>query len=761
MRTPRTPRTPRTSPARSALPTPRRRRLPAAASALSTLALAVGFLAVGGPQAPARAQANGAAQTPLMGWSSWSFLRNQPTEAKMKAQAQGMSSSGLVAAGYKYVNLDDFWYLDPASTVDSYGRWVTDSSKFPDGMANLGSYIHSLGEKFGMYLTPGIPVAAYNQNTPIEGTSYHARDIVSNTSSTETNYNYGGGRMYYIDFAKNPTAAQAFLNSWANELAGYGIDYVKIDGISGNDGDSQAVADVQHWSQALNQTGRTIHLELSNSLDLGNASSWQQYANGWRIDGDVECYCGGSSSFPLTNWNNVSARFSDVVPWIGVGTTGGWNDLDSVEIGNGSNDGLTLDERKTQLTLWSIENSNLTLGVDMTNLDSTDVGLLTNSEVLAVDQSGHPARAVDRTTPYQAWYAANGDGSYTVALFNTSGAAATVGVNWADIGFTGSSATVHDDWSHSDLGTFTTGYSVSLPSHGTTLLKVVPTGAVTYNAMSYNIVNVNSGLTLAVSGNSTSSGAGIVQQTADNALDQEWQLVPVGDGGYKVVNRTSHLQLALPSTTQGSQLVQAADDKAKDSQWRFAPTGSGSYTLVSASDGMLADVSGASTTAGAQVIQWPANNGANQKWTLVPVPDANQTYRVENRQTGGRLDVNGDSTADSATLLQWSDNGQADQRWKFVKQSSGAYTIVNANSGKLVNIPGPTTTQGTQLIQFSDDGNSNSRWTLVDEGPGAIALKSVYDGQLIDLSGGNTATGTSVVQWASNGGLNQQWTLVP
>ncbi|WP_194920889.1 RICIN domain-containing protein [Catenulispora rubra] len=719
------------------------------------VAALLALFCVDGREPKAYAQSNGAAVTPLMGWSSWSFLRNAPTEAKMKAQAQGMANSGLVAAGYKYVNLDDFWYLDPANTVDSGGRWVTDSSKFPDGMANLGSYIHSLGEKFGMYLTPGIPVAAYSQNTPIAGTSFHARDIVSNTSSYETNYNFGSGRMYYIDYTKNPTAAQAFLNSWADQLAGYGIDYLKIDGVSPNDGDSQGVADVQHWSQALNQSGRTIHLELSNSLTTADAASWQQYSNGWRIDGDIECYCGSNSSFPLTNWNNVSGRFNDVQPWIGVGGTGGWNDLDSIEVGNGSNDGLTYDERKTQLTLWAIENSNLTLGVDLTNLDSTDVGLLTNSEVLAVDRAGHPARAVDRTTQQQAWYAANGDGSYTVALFNLSGSAATTAVNWQDIGFTGSSATVHDDWSHSDLGTFASGYSVSLPAHGTTLLKVVPTGAVSYTAMSYNIVNANSALFLATSGSS------VVQQSADNALDQEWQLVPVGDGSYKVLNRTSHQQLAVPSGSQGAQLVQAGDDKATDTQWRLVPTGSGSYTLKSSSDGLCADVSGGSTSSGASVIQWPANGGANQKWTLVPVPDANQAYRVENLLTGGRLDVNNDSTADGATLLQWTDNGRADQKWTFVRQSSGAYTIVNANSGKLVNIPGPTTTSATQLIQYSDDGNSNSRWTLVDAGPGVIGLKSVYDGQLVDVSGGNTSAGTAVIQFPSNGGQNQGWTLVP
>ena len=721
------------------------------------LALALAFFAVDGHQTRAHAQANGAAATPLMGWSSWSFLRNHPTEAAMKAQALAMSTSGLVNAGYKYVNLDDFWYLDPASTVDAYGRWVTNSTPFPDGMANLGSYIHSLGEKFGMYLTPGIPVAAYNQNTPIQGTSFHARDIVSNTSNYEANYNFGSGRMYYIDYTKNPAAAQAFLNSWADQLAGYGIDYLKIDGVG--DGD---IPDVQHWSAALNQTGRTIHLELSNSLDVHNAATWQQNANGWRIDGDVECYCGSNgSSYPLTDWNNVSARFSDVVPWIGVGTTGGWNDLDSVEVGNGSNDGLTLDERKTQLTLWAIENSNLTLGVDLTNLDATDRGLLTNPEVLAVDQNGHPARAVDRTTSQQAWYAPNGDGSYTVALFNLSSSAATAAVNWQDVGFTGSAASVHDDWSHTDLGTFASGYSVQLPAHGATLLKVTPTGSVGSTAMSYTIVSTNSALSLAVSGNSTASGAGIVQQSADNALDQEWQLVPLGDGSYKVVNRNSHLQLAAPSSSQGAQLTQKADDNATDTRWRLTANGSGGYVLQSSSDAMLADVSGASKTAGAAVLQWPSNGGANQQWTLVPVPDAGVSYRVENLATGGRLDVNGDSTADGATLLQYSDNGHADQRWTFVKQASGAYSIVNANSGKLVNIPGPTTASGTQLIQFGDDGASNSRWTLVDEGPGAIALKSVYDNQVIDLTNSNTAPGTAVIQWTADGGVNQEWALVP
>ncbi|WNM30921.1 alpha-galactosidase [Streptomyces sp. Li-HN-5-11] len=722
--------------------------------------LVSGFFAAGVARpVPARAEANGVAATPPMGWSSWSYLRKNPTEANIEAEAQAMSTSGLVAAGYHYVNIDDFYYLNPSTTVDSYGRWVVDSTKFPHGMAAVASYVHGLGEKFGMYLTPGIPVAAYNQNTPIEGTSFHARDIVTDTSKFEINYNFGNTVMYYIDYNANPAAAQAYLNSWANLLASWGVDYVKIDGVGTWD-----VPDIQHWSQALQQTGRPIHFGLSNELSSGSIPTWQQYANSWRIDGDIECYC-SSGSYPLTSWGRLSTRFNDVLPFIGAGGPGGWNDLDSIDVGNGSNDGLSVDERRTQITLWAIENSSLLLGTDLTNLDSGDLALLTNPEVVAVDQAGHPARPVDRTTQQQAWVAPNGDGTYTIGLFNLSGSAATVSVDWSQAGFSGT-ATVRDLWARTNLGSFTRSYSTSLPAHGSALLKVTPAAGSTYTAMYYNIVNVHSHMNLAVSGGSTAAGAGIVQQSADNLDDQQWQLVPTGSGAYKVVNRRSGYLLDVPgaSTTNGVQLVQNPDNNAADSQWKATPNGSGGYTLSALSDGKLADVSQASTTAGAPVIQWPSNSGDNQQWTLVPVPDPNVHYRLVNGSTGGRIDVNADSTADSATLVQWQDNGQTDQQWSFAAQSGGAYTIANANSGKLINIPGPTTTAGTQLVQFHDDGNSNSRWTMVDAGPNQVMLKSVYDGQVIDVSGGKASNGTAIIQntqSGTSGSSSQYWTLVP
>jgi hypothetical protein len=294
---------------------------------------------------PAGAETNGVSASPAMGWSTWSFLRKSPTEAAVKAQALALHNSGLQNHGFVYINLDDFYYYNPSTTVDAFGRWAVSSSAFPDGMAAVAAYVHSLGLQFGIYVTAGIPVAAYNQNTPILGTTNHAQDIVSSTSAHEINYNYGNSCMYYIDYSK--PGAQAFINSWADLFASWGVDYLKIDGVGDWD-----ISDVEAWSQALVQSGRPIHFELSNGLDVKNGSLWRQYANGWRITGDIECYC-SSTSYPLTDWANVLTRFSEAPLWTQFGGPGGWNDLDSLEIGNGSNDGLTTIQKQATMTLWT------------------------------------------------------------------------------------------------------------------------------------------------------------------------------------------------------------------------------------------------------------------------------------------------------------------------------------------------------------------------------------------------------------------------
>jgi alpha-galactosidase len=551
---------------------------------------------------------NGLAQTPLLGWSSWSSIRTNPTASNIEAQAQALSTN-LKSSGYQYVNLDDFWYLNPSTNVDQYGRWSIDTSRFPNGIASVATYVHSLGLKFGIYLTPGIPVAAVQQNTPIQGTSYHASDIAI-TSQYENNYNYGGSVMYYIDYSK--PGAQAYINSWADQLASWGVDYLKMDGVGDWD-----IPDVQAWSSALKQSGRSIYFSLSNSLDVNNVSTWKQNANDWRIDNDIECYCS-----TLTTWSSVSTRFSDAPAWTADAGPGGWNNLDSLDVGNGSKDGLTNDERQSYMTLWAASAAPLSLGDDLTTLDSYGLSLLTNNEVIAIDQAGHPAHPISQSTSQQVWYANNGDGTYTVALFNLGSSSATVTANWSDIGFSGS-ATVHDAWSHTDLGSFNGSFSATLNSHASRLLKVTassrPGGCAGLSGY-YTIVNRNSGKNIDVYSDSTSNNADIVQYTNNNQADQQWSFQDAGGGYCKIVNRHSGLLLNIPgpTTTQGTQLIQYQDDGNANSQWSLTSIGSGYYTIVSRYDSQLIDVQNLSTADNAPVIQWPSNNGANQQWQFSP-----------------------------------------------------------------------------------------------------------------------------------------------
>ncbi|MFF4489385.1 alpha-galactosidase [Streptomyces sp. NPDC001544] len=418
---------------------------------------------------PAAASDNGQSVRPAMGWSSWSFVRRTPTAAKIKAQADALVSSGLKDHGFVYVNLDDFWQKCDSNgfVVDDYGRWTVDTTKFPDGIKAVADYVHSKGLKFGFYVTPGIAKNAVTRNTPIEGTPYHAKDI-ADTSKTEKNYNCKN--MYYIDYSK--PGAQEFTNSWAKQFASWGVDYLKIDGVGSAD-----VPDVQAWDKALRATGRPINFALSNNLPVANAATWKQLANSWRTQGDVECYCGpgdNGSGYPLTDWSHVSKRFDSAASWQPYAGPGGWNDLDSLEIGNGDQVGLTADQRRSHFTLWAMAAAPLLLGTDLTHLDSVDRAMLTNDRLIGVDQDGVAAKRIMNSGVQQVWSKKEKDGNYVVALFNTGTSGnSTVSVNWSQVGFTGS-GDVTDLWSGSHKGVVEDSYSATLRPGETRLIRVKP-----------------------------------------------------------------------------------------------------------------------------------------------------------------------------------------------------------------------------------------------------------------------------------------------
>ena len=422
----------------------------------------------------AGAEDNGLERTPVLGWSSWSFLRKNPTAALVKAQAVALQNSGLQKIGYQYVNLDDFWYQCPGPqgpNVDAYGRWVTDSSKFPaegdtDGIKVMADYIHSLGMRFGIYVTPGISRQAVNRNTPIKGTSYTAAQIAE-PSVKENNYNCKG--MVRIDYDK--PGAQEYTNSWVDMLAAWGVDYVKIDGMTDNN-----AADVKAWSNAIRQSGRPMILDVTQGdLTTAIAPTLMKYANQWEFAPDVECYhCEKHhSSYPLTSWADVAKRFNYVAEWQPYAGPGAFNDYDSIEVGNGSNDGLTPVERQTQISLWALAASPFILGIDLTQLDPTDLKNLENPAVLAVDQDSIAAKRVFNTGNRQVFAKREPNGDTIVGLFNTGKKAEEVSIpaSTAGVPENESGYSLHDLWTGETRKTSSI-ISAVVPSHGVVLYRI-------------------------------------------------------------------------------------------------------------------------------------------------------------------------------------------------------------------------------------------------------------------------------------------------
>ncbi|MFJ8961684.1 alpha-galactosidase D [Lentzea sp. NPDC102401] len=454
---------------------------------MRTLGVVAGLLAslVAVPAAQAQApqvhqQTAAKAEKPYMGWSSWTLqATNYPgvnpdgpaswlNEKNVLAQADVLAAK-FKKAGYDHVNVDAGWL----GSFDEYGRPVVDAKKFPRGFKWLGDYIHGKGMKFGSYLAVGLDLKAYNDGkTPIyNAPGCTTKDIVY-PDLRKTN---GWDMAYKMDFA-NP-CSQKYIDSIAQVLAGWGVDFLKLDGVgpgSFRGGERyDNTTDVKAWNSALKSTGRPIEFLISWALSHRHADVWKANTNGWRVDTDVECYCD-----TLVTWNqSVKQRWNDVVQWIDDAGPGHWNNLDSLAVGNGQMDGLTEAERQSYMTLWSISSSPLYIGDDLTKIDDYGYKLLTNDEVIAINQAGVPARPVDQFSDQQVWYARNRDGSYTVALFNLGSKPAKVTADFGQLGIQGN-AKVRDVWARKDVGQKSGSITEDLPVHGSKLFTITPRGSV-------------------------------------------------------------------------------------------------------------------------------------------------------------------------------------------------------------------------------------------------------------------------------------------
>lgn len=423
------------------------------------------------------------ARTPPMGWNSWDSFGTTVREADVRANAEWMASN-LMRYGWQYVVIDMEWFVaNPTAegnsknaryNLDENGRYIPDPARFPSsangaGFKPLADYVHSLGLKFGIHILRGIPKEAVEKNLPIADSSYRAADAADRSDTCPWNYdNYGA------DAAK--PAAQAYYDSIAALYASWGVDFVKADCIASRPykGD-----DIRMLSLALRKTGRPIVLSLSpgeapqEKLDELRAS-----AQMWRISDDVWDLWHSSVAYP----QGLNDQFPRAAKWAKGSQPGHWPDADMLPLGYlGPSPGwggkarssrLTHDEQQTLLTLWCMFRSPLMMGGNLPQSDESTKALLTNAEVLFVDQQSYDNRQVIGGDDIVVWLArAPKNNQFFVAVFNRSDRSQTVRYNWQALGLAGHEYNARDLWQRRDLGAQRS-LVASLAAHSCVLYKL-------------------------------------------------------------------------------------------------------------------------------------------------------------------------------------------------------------------------------------------------------------------------------------------------
>jgi alpha-galactosidase len=382
----------------------------------------------------------------------------------------------LASHGWQYVVVDHQWF-EPGATgfdyrkrpelvMDKDGRLQPAPNRFPSaandaGFKALADYVHSKGLKFGLHIMRGIPRQAVEQNTPIFGTSYHATDIADTQSTCPWNDD-----MYGVDLTK--PGAQEFYNGRIQQYADWGVDFLKVDDLSR----PYHAPEIEAIRKAIDLTGRPIVLSTSpGETPLTQASHISQHANMWRISDDF-----------WDNWKSLLHQVELSSKWAPYTGDGHYPDADMLPLGmirqGQSMTRFTHDEQYTLMTLWCIFRSPLIFGGDLTKMDDFTLSLITNDDVIAVDQHSSGNRQLFNRDGQMAWVAdvPNSSDKY-VALFNlrdangSPDAGAPVTVELSDLGLVGA-CRVHDLWQHEDLGTSTNAFAPTIPWHGAGLYRL-------------------------------------------------------------------------------------------------------------------------------------------------------------------------------------------------------------------------------------------------------------------------------------------------
>ncbi len=372
---------------------------------------------------------NDLALTPPMGWNSWNKFGCNVNEDMIKGMADGIVKSGMKDAGYQYVVIDDCWQV----SRDKDGNIIADPQHFPSGIKALADYVHSSGLRFGIYSDAG--------------------------SKTCAGRPAGLGHEYQD----------------ARQYAAWGVDYLKYDWCNTTTQDAKAsYANIRH---ALDATGRPIVLSI---CEWGTAKPWlwgkEIGGNLWRSTGDIQDLWTGHAKWPDGSCcSNGMVSILDQQDGIeSFAGPGHWNDPDMLEVGNG---GMTTVEYRSHFSLWAMLAAPLIAGNDLRNMKPEIQEILTNKEVIAIDQDplGSEGRPVRKNGDLEVLARPLQGGNRAVILFNRGSADQEITVNWEDLGYPGHvSATVRDLWQHKDLGKFSGKFSAVVPSHGVVMVTVKP-----------------------------------------------------------------------------------------------------------------------------------------------------------------------------------------------------------------------------------------------------------------------------------------------
>jgi len=374
------------------------------------------------------AVSKGLALTPPMGWNTWNKFGCNVSDELVRGMADAMVKSGMKDAGYQYIVIDDCWQV----SRDLSANIVADPQRFPNGIKALADYVHSLGLKFGIYSDAGSKTCAGRPG----GLGHEYQDAI----------------MY----------------------ASWGVDYLKYDWCNTLPG-QDAKASYANIRQALDASGRPIVLSI---CEWGGRQPWlwgrQSGGNLWRTTGDIQDRWAGKKEWSPGNccsngMLDIVDENAELYPFAGPGH---WNDPDMLEVGNG---GMTTTEYRTHFSLWAIMAAPLIAGNDLRSMTPEIHDILTNKEVIAIDQDplGRQGRRVWKDGDLEVWGKQLKDGDRAVILLNRGSSEHEITVTWEQVGYPGHlSAAVRDLWAHKNLGKFSGKFSALVESHGVVMVRV-------------------------------------------------------------------------------------------------------------------------------------------------------------------------------------------------------------------------------------------------------------------------------------------------